>query len=157
MLVEPLVLLVKCKGKGTHHVVGSLDANRVLHLLESKRLGERLYDNGASSGVEFELFNLEQILKKVLIEGISGMLTLDLPMDEVKENWLLHLHIMLLMKDTKHNHSKEENDDVDVVILFPAENEVQLLDGFAHLLSKEVLLIHVPHVLLPIQLELKLH
>lgn len=61
------------------------------------------------------------------------------------------------MEDTKQDHSKEENDYIDVVILFPAQKEVQLFDGFAHLLSKEVLLIHVPHVLFPSQLKLQLH
>ena len=157
MLVEALVLLVEGEGEGARHVAGSLEVDRVLHLLEGNRLGQRLHDNRVPPGVELELLNLEHILEEGLVEGISGVLALDLPVKEVEEHWFLHLHIMLLMKDSEQDHSKEENDDTDVVLFFPAQNEVQLLDGFAHLLSKEVQLIHVPHVLLPSQLELKLH
>lgn len=52
------------------------------------------------------------------------MLPLDLPVNKVKEHGFLHLHIMLLVQYTEQDHSKEENDDIDVVLLFPAQHEV---------------------------------
>lgn len=141
MLIQRLILLVESQCKWTHHRWRALERHWPLqtphthwflhHCLTLHKCNNTL--------------SLERICGEGVVEVIGGVLTLEFPVKEVKEDCGLQTHFIFDMDYTEQNQIQQEYSKICVVFTLSSHHCLQFLERTTQFFSEEILPICIPH------------
>lgn len=78
----------------------------------------------------------QQIHRYLLVKGVSGMLALEFPVQQMKYHPPLQVSVMLVPQGPHQNQSHDQDDHVEIILPLPAKHHIHLLDMLAKFLPQ---------------------